>query len=150
MEIKRAKMMAIDLMTYYGLNGWYFTFDNAYRRHGLCRPRTKTISLSKIATKLNGEDIVLNTILHEIAHALTPRSHHGSEWRRKALEIGCNGERCVTSDAIQAPHKFNGVCPNCGHTTKAFRRRNSACASCCNKFNRGKYDAKYSFQWSQA
>jgi predicted metal-dependent hydrolase len=28
------------------------------------------------------------TILHEIAHALTPREGHGIEWQKKALELG--------------------------------------------------------------
>ena len=33
-------------------------------------------------------DNVKNTILHEIAHALTPEEGNSIEWQKKALEIG--------------------------------------------------------------
>ena len=41
-------------------------------------------------------EVIKNTILHEIAHAIVGYgvSAHGSEWKRMAMSIGCNGQRC--------------------------------------------------------
>ncbi len=35
-----------------------------------------------------------NTVLHEIAHILSPTRGHKKEWRTIAREIGCTGDRC--------------------------------------------------------
>lgn len=99
MELKRAEMMAIQLMTYHGLHDWHFKFDRAIYRLGLTSYTRKTISLSKSATLRDVEARVLNTILHEIAHALvSPGNHHNKVWRKKAIEIGCDGK---TSTSVE-------------------------------------------------
>lgn len=151
MNLDRAQMMAVDLMTYHGLNGWTFGFDGARWRHGLCSYRRKRITISKALTELNTEDTVLDTILHEVAHALVPRgSGHGPVWKQRAVAIGCNGKRCADTNTVKAPAPFEGKCPSCGYTTKAYRRRNTACASCCKAYNKGVYSALYRFVWRRA
>ena len=49
---------------------YYFQFDNAKRRAGCCDYRRKRISLSGYFTEHNNKTEVMNTILHEVAHAL--------------------------------------------------------------------------------
>ena len=41
-----------------------------------------------------------DTILHEVAHALTPGDNHGPLWRRVCRQIGARPERCYTNDAV--------------------------------------------------
>jgi len=121
MDLKHAQTMAIDLMRYYNLLDWKFRFDRSLTRLGLCQHANKTISLGSYATSVNGEEQVLNTILHEISHALLDSSHgHDSVWRNKAIELGCNGERC-SNIAIKAPSKYRIFCAACNGTWNVYR-----------------------------
>ena len=82
---------------------------------------------------MNSEKSVENTILHEIAHALTPGKGHGPVWRAKAIEIGCDGKRCYSSEKIATPDaKYVAECPNCKQVHKRHKASNkrSSCGSC--------------------
>ncbi|NBT51009.1 MAG: hypothetical protein EBT12_05555, partial [Marivivens sp.] len=78
-------------------------FDDAKTRFGQCRYTPKEISLSRPLTKANDEEQVRDTILHEIAHALTPGEGHGNVWKKVAIKIGCDGKRCYDSKSIITP-----------------------------------------------
>jgi predicted SprT family Zn-dependent metalloprotease len=116
--------------------GWRFRFDNARRRFGSCRSRDKAITLSRPLTLLNGEEQVRDTILHEIAHALTPDDGHGPAWRAKCREVGAKPERCYGEDDVVAPPRrpapYRYGCSPCGWWVD--RRRintgNFVCAKC--------------------
>ena len=143
--------LALELMGKHGLleKGWKFELDNAKRRFGYCRYAPKIISISKHLAKLNTEDQVKDTILHEIAHALAgPRAGHYSKWRYQAMAIGAKPERCYNGDVVQPPHKWLGTCPN-GHETKRMKRMKVACAKCCNEFNHGRFSSDYMFEWKE-
>ena len=148
MQLTEAKNLAINLMNKHGLldKGWYFEFDNARRRFGVCRHNIRMIGLSKHLVSLNDEAKIKNTILHEIAHALTPGHHHDWVWQRKAIEIGCNGERCYSSNEVVTPQsKYIAVCCGCGKTHKKHRqaKRESSCGNCSN----GRYNPTYKLEW---
>lgn len=102
MEYSACEELAIKLMTQYGLiqnivhSNWTFEFDYATRRFGLCDYSRKTISMSKLLVYLNSEDVVKDIILHEIAHALTPRAGHGPKWRIICEAIGCKPRACYS------------------------------------------------------
>jgi predicted SprT family Zn-dependent metalloprotease len=129
-------------MNQHGLTniGWRFEFDNAKRRFGCCSYRTKTISLSKELVKLNDEPRVQNTILHEIAHALVGKNHgHDNVWKQKALEIGCDGNRCYTEENTNiVKGKYVATCPKCNHVHNKHRKpkKQSSCGKCSNVFDR--------------
>ena len=80
------------LLVEHGLaqQGWRFKFDRARLRAGQCRYRSKTITLSKHYVALNvttRPEEVLDTILHEIAHALAGGRHgHDVRSDRSATE----------------------------------------------------------------
>lgn len=142
MELSATKALAISLMEQHGLieKGWKFEFDNAKKRFGICKYRPKIIGLSKILVTLNEIDKVKNTILHEIAHALTPNHGHDSIWKAKAKEIGCDGERCYKGETTNTPQsKYIAICPNCKHTHKKHKRPRydirQSCGRCSNRFN---------------
>lgn len=149
MELSVAQELAINLMEKHGLidKGWQFEFDNARRRFGVCRFRNKRIGLSKNLVNLNDEAKVKDTILHEIAHALVGSKHgHDWVWRRKAIEIGCNGERCYNSKEVNMPQsKYIAECNGCGYTHKKHRtpKKSSSCGKCSG----GRYNPTYKLEW---
>ena len=142
MLLSDAKAMAEALMQQHGLVGWCFKFDRAKRRFGCCNYRTKTISLSWELTQLNVESKVKNTILHEIAHALVGVGHgHDRVWRRKALEIGCDGNRCYSERNTETVEgKYKAVCPNCQHVHHKHRKpkRTTSCGVCSRVFDKSR------------
>jgi predicted SprT family Zn-dependent metalloprotease len=141
MELQAAKTLALRLMNEHGLleSRWAFSFDNATRRFGSCHYGRRQITLSKKLVSINEEARVRNTILHEIAHALTPGEHHNHVWRRMAIAIGCDGERCYSSKEVATPEtRYIGACPS-GHTHKRSklteRSRRSSCGRCSSSYN---------------
>lgn len=161
MLLHEAESLARELMAEHGLMGrdgkllplgrqWQFKFDNAVRRFGLCSHRRQTISLSRHLVELNDEARVRNTILHEIAHALSPRTEgHGKIWRTTAKSIGCDGNTYYDSRVVAAPPKtVTGHCPNCNREIKRHRRGKIACGQCCNRYNGGRYKEAYRIIWA--
>lgn len=143
MELQEAENLAISLMSEHTLiiQGWTFKFSNKKKSAGTCNYTRKTISLSRFLTPGATPDAVRNTILHEIAHALTPGHGHDFVWLTKAREIGCNGKRCFSmsdqqDEALSKIAPYKGVCKN-GHEVYAFRKpkRVSSCSRCCPRFN---------------
>ena len=115
MEVTRALATGRRLLREHGLHDWSIVADRAKTRAGVCRFAKRQIGLSAPLTTLHSDDEVLDTILHEIAHALVgPQHGHDAVWRAKAREIGCSGERCVSSDAPRVPGDWVGRCP-AGH-----------------------------------
>jgi len=155
MDLQVTKKIAIELLIKHELmkNGWTFDFDRSIRRFGCCHHTYKQITLSKQLAFLNNEPDVLDTILHEIAHALVGPGHgHGFVWKQKAKEIGCNGDRLYHSGSIKIPpKKYVAICSRCGSVFKRIRmtRRKKACTTCCNKYNRGFFDIKYLLTWKR-
>jgi predicted SprT family Zn-dependent metalloprotease len=150
MELFEARKMADELMIKHGLIGnfkdWRFRFDNAKRRFGCCHYSTREITLSKSLVLLNSEANVRNTILHEIAHALTPGHGHDSVWRRKAMEIGCTGDRCYKSKDVVTPQsKYVAKCVGCGNTYKKHRRPKVSYS--CTPCSGSRYNPKYKLEF---
>jgi predicted SprT family Zn-dependent metalloprotease len=98
-----AKMLALALMSEHGLADWRFRFDHARRRFGSCRYAARLITLSRPLVLLNSPEQVRDTILHEIAHALTPGDGHGPRWKSRCLQIGANPTRCYGDDSVRSP-----------------------------------------------
>jgi hypothetical protein len=74
--------------------GWTGDLDSAVGRFGSCSHRRKRISLSRHLVAANRDEETLDTILHEIAHALTePGEAHGAEWQRVAARLGARPDR---------------------------------------------------------
>jgi len=143
MILHDAKYLAIQLMAVHDLfdTGWSFEFDGAKRRLGCCNFTHKRISLSKHVVLLNDENIIRNTILHEIAHALVGRNHgHDSIWRQKALEIGCDGNR-LCGNSVRVEGKYKAECGSCGRIifTHRIKKKSASCGICSG----GTYNATY-------
>lgn len=88
----------------YGLIEWSFKFDNAKRRAGCCKYRYKIISLSRYYVDMNDYDEIIDTILHEIAHAIVgPGNGHGPKWVEACLVVGAKPVRCYDSSVVKMP-----------------------------------------------
>lgn len=148
MEPKKLGELARSLMAGHGLHDWTFTVDFAKRRFGQCRFGRKEISISLPLAKLNTEEQVRDTILHEIAHALAgPKAKHGILWKLRAEAIGATPKRCYGDEVITPPKVWKGTCPTCSRTIGRDRLRSPrlACGKCCN----GRYDPKHIFIWTK-
>lgn len=148
MELDKAKIIADEHFKKFNLNDWSFGFNNNKRRFGVCKGNKKRIEISACLTERNEEIYFLDTLLHEIAHALVGTMHkHNQVWRMKAIEIGCCGDR-TCSDMIAKPEgRYKYECPNCHNVINQYRRtkpnRQMACKKCCDKFNGGKWKKEY-------
>lgn len=120
MDLRYASSIARKLMHQHGLTDWQFKFDGAKRRNGCCNHSKKIISLSRHYVRLNSEELVTDTILHEIAHALTPGAKHGPEWKSMCAEIGARPQRCKTNVASTRPN-YVAICAHCGLAHTAYR-----------------------------
>lgn len=148
MDLTLASNLATSLMEQHGISqlGWKFCFDNAKRRFGCCKYSPKLITLSKPLTLLNDEKSVKDTILHEIAHALTPGEGHGNVWKKVAIKVGCDGKRCYDSKSIITPEsKYMATCCGCGYSHKKHKKpkNNSSCGFCSN----GKYNPTFKLEY---
>lgn len=168
--INDVRELAIELLskeftftTYYGEHtvsaksiGYRFEFDNAKRIFGRCFYNAKKITLSLPLCSANLDKVdsrIYDTILHEIAHALSVHVYglsigkgHGSYWKGIASQIGCDGRRCFDSETVNIPKgKYSLICDNCGTETQKHRKvtKRYACASCCNKYNGGKFSYEF-------
>ena len=141
--------MAERYLCKYGLeeSGWSFGWDRAIRRYGCCNFTDKRISLSKKLAALNPVDESIETILHEVAHALAgPGAGHGPRWKDICQQIGARPIRCYDGRQIKQPESpYVRYCPHCYKSHSLYRRtrRKAACALCCNQYNRGRYAERF-------
>ena len=121
MNTNAIESLADDMLWEHGLSDWSFKFDRAKVRLGACHHSTKTITLSLPLCEYASGSEITETLLHEIAHALVgPGVGHGSAWRRVALSIGSNGQRCHSVD-VSNDARYVYEC-KCG-TTHSWHRR---------------------------
>ncbi len=112
--------------------GWQFAFDLAPARGGLCKYREKLITLSLTYCLRASKKEIVDTILHEIAHAIVgPKHGHDATWKAAARRIGCTAERC--HHVQHTPPRWYGQC-GCGQQWKrqrlSQRTKTSRCRKC--------------------
>lgn len=123
-----------------------FKWTRATTTFGSCDRWNKIIELSKPLTRLNEEEHVKDTILHEIAHALTKGGHNKGFYRMCRI-LGAKPERCYDSKEVVTPPRniYLYECINCHREVerhgKVKKRR--ACSECCNKYNFGRFSEEY-------
>lgn len=101
--------------------GWRFRWDKARRRAGQCRYGPKEIGLSwPVFEVVENRDRALDTILHEVAHALAgPGAGHGPRWKTVAVTLGANPASC--DDLLRAaPAPWVADC-SCGYPHGRFK-----------------------------
>lgn len=122
---------AAEGMLRHGLDDWAFGFGRGKRTLGTTRVRagaaTGTIRISRHLVTDGTAEMLRDTLLHEIAHAVAYVRHgraamnHGPLWRAVAREIGARPEAtCRAGPLVPAPHVL--VCGRCGAEVGLYRR----------------------------
>lgn len=135
MEYYDASVLARQTMNNHGLGHWIFAFDRAKRRAGLCNSRHRTISLSENYVSRNDKEEILDTILHEIAHALVgPGKGHNNEWKAMCIKIGAKPIRCYNSDQVNMPKgHWRAICNGCKKEFHCHRKPKYSFGYYCRK-----------------
>lgn len=71
-------------------DGWSFKISNRFKNTlGQCSYRRKLIQLARDHVKQDTYESILDTLKHEIAHALAGSfAGHGKQWQKIAMELG--------------------------------------------------------------
>lgn len=102
--------------------GWRIQWNNSRSAAGRTKYASKVLEFSSLITRHVSNEEFIDTVLHEIAHALMPGAKHGPAWAAKYREIGGTGGRTWSDKAVEAAvSKWRLTCQNCGHIT--YRNR---------------------------
>ena len=127
MDLEELETVARREMARHGLHGWTFGLSKVRRRLGVCKYRAKRIEIAKYYARHSPPEAVLDTLRHEIAHALAgPAARHGPAWKAVAVRLGATPRACETSRrAVVAPGDWRASCPACKQTFHRYRRPRS-------------------------
>jgi hypothetical protein len=129
-KLARAQALALQLMHQWQLQApqWRFCWNRCKRMLGRCvypRPGLAPglIELSEgFVLGDNSEDLVRDTILHEIAHALAGNlAGHGPLWKAWCSRVGAEPERYGQAADMPAG-VWQATCPTC-NTLYSFHRK---------------------------
>lgn len=131
-----ARAFANEALTEHGLHDWLFLLNTTSKRAaGWCKYDERSVELAEWVFDLGWpEEAIKDVILHEVAHALTPRDEaHGPEWKRVAQRIGADPSR--TYSGLPSMRAENWVwrehCLRCGWERFLFRLSGyGSCARC--------------------
>lgn len=124
MDLKILSETAAAMFAEHRLEGWTFGLASSKRRLGVCKYREKRIEISEYYSRHNPDPAVLDTLLHEIAHALAgPEAGHGPKWQAIAARLGATPQACDNSpDTIVQPGDWQTTCPACQRTHHRYKR----------------------------
>src|SRR3954467_7144541 len=118
MDPEPLKATAAQELKKNGLHGWTFGLSKAKRRLGVCKYRAKRIEIAAYYARHSPEESVLDTLRHEIAHALAgPAAKYGPKWKAVAIRLGATPRSCETSgQAVVESGDWQATCSACQKT----------------------------------
>lgn len=127
-DLHKARQRCRSLMDQHGLYDWKLRMTKTLRRLGRCMYRDKTIEVSRYQPGADPDD----TVLHEIAHALTPWAGHGPIWQAKCRQIGANPVRCQNA-THGAGLGYRIICNKCQSKLATTARKSRILHRCRSK-----------------
>lgn len=78
--------------------GWAFKTNRRKRALGICNYTKKTIEISEHYLAVNTKEQILDTVRHEVAHAIAGvEANHGPKWRQVHRALGGSGKAKATT-----------------------------------------------------
>lgn len=138
--------LANELKNRHGLFNWRISFNNRKGSFGLCSYSKREIQLSSMFIPFMSDESIKDTIIHEIAHALTEGHGHDYTWQRKCVELGGKPNRIGGAEKFKNGEKgelefcrviskYTLTCPTCGHKAYINRMPKRDCS--CSEHGRG-------------
>lgn len=123
MDLTELATIANRELKKHGLSGWTFGLANTKRRLGVCKYRTKRIEISEYYAQHSPAEAVMDTLQHEIAHALAGHAAgHGPIWKAIAVRLGATPLACDTSkQTVVKPGDWQAICPACKKTYHRYK-----------------------------
>ena len=123
----RIREQARTLLDSHGLTAWEFGFNANVRRAGVCfyphNGEPGRVELSVHFAGRNTDAEVLDTLLHELAHALVGPGHgHDAVWRAKCRQLGARPDACYGEDVLMPRGRWRAECPSCATAFDRHRR----------------------------
>lgn len=127
MDLQQLETIARQEFLAHGLVGWSFGWANTKRRLGACKYRLRQIEIAEFYALHNPPEKVLDTLRHEIAHALAgPKAGHGPRWKAIARRIGATPRACDTShETVVKPGDWQATCVACQKIYHRYKRPQS-------------------------
>lgn len=98
----------------YSLDGWTLIINTRMTSFlGRCKTTLKEIHVAKWVLDDVGLEQAINTLRHEVAHALTPGDHHGRLWKRMCRELGANPSRTADLTRPNETYRWIATCSRC-------------------------------------
>lgn len=143
MTEEELKQIAEELVYKYLDRSWTIVYSKKMTStYGTCNYDRKEIKLSIPLSTYKEKEETVDTILHEIAHALVGKGHHHDDvWKQKAKEIGCSGKRTygIQPRELRRPsqHRYTYRCPKCGAEIVRRKRinRSVSCGYCSRRYD---------------
>lgn len=127
MQPSEAITTIFNMLDSHGLvaKGWTCKLSNTKHILGQCSYRDKSIRLSRIHIAMGNDTEILNTIRHEVAHAITGPGHgHGQLWKQNAMLLGAR-PKSTAKLSYEAPHRYEIQCQKCERVLQKRHRRMS-------------------------
>ena len=152
--LEQYEAIASEMLDKHNLTDWKFVWNNRTSNNtwGICKYNTKEIHINKKYALIESEDNVIDTIIHEVAHALTKGDNHGEIWKAKCRELGCSDKQFknLKNESMKKLARYKGVCPTCGHVIYSGRKTGIIHIECCNKEYMQTGESNYSkhkYEW---
>lgn len=134
MNTTQAIELARSLMDKNGLDEWNIKITDDKTRLGYCDYMRKTLAFSKFFfTRPDADATFLNTVRHEMAHAIVGPSvkAHGAEWKAACRRLGGVARSGTSVKMDDSEFAWVGKCP-CGRGVKRNHRKPQSFSYTCN------------------
>ena len=133
MDLQELETIAKQELLKHGLQEWSFEWARTKRRQGACNYRSKRIEVAEYYAIHNPPEKVLDTLLHEIAHALAgPKARHGPAWKAVAENLGSTPRAYDTCrETVVMPGDWQATCEACNKTYHKYKRPQSVTGYRC-------------------
>ena len=126
MDVVEVADTVSDYLRRYNLTGWQFKLTSGRRVLGNCNYGKMTIGISRYHIEHGTRREILDTIRHEIAHAIVGPGHgHGYVWQVKAQELGAIPKPSKAVIKLP-PQEWELVCGCCRRVIDRRHRRMNA------------------------